>query len=237
MKPLSNRVRDCGTYGRVAAGLPRSRPPPSWMRSESMDTILACKTCDLVQRVERLRPGTAAECCRCGSIVAEYRTGNLARTGAFSLAALILYVPANVYPILRMQLYGAYSDSTVWDGCVSLIRNDQWLVGAIVFVASILIPLFKLIGLFTLVVTTNARSARARTERMWIYRIIAVIGPWAMLDVFLLAVLVALVKLGELATILPGPGLLAFTAVVALTTLASASFDPALIWRRLEAAP
>ncbi len=195
-----------------------------------METIIACKTCGLVQRREKLDPGTAAECCRCGWIIGTRKVNSLGRTAALSLAALIFYVPANIYPILRMEFYGTHSESTVWDGCVKLFQDGQWLVAVIVFLASILIPLFKLLGLFFLVVTAKFKSVRQRQERTWIYNIITVIGPWAMLDVFLLSVLVALVKLGQLATVLPGPGLLAFTAVVVLTILASASFDPKLIW-------
>jgi len=196
-----------------------------------METITICKTCGLVQRVEELRPGTAAECCRCRSIIGKNRVDSLGRTAAFSLAALILYIPANIYPILRMNYYGAYSESTVWDGCVKLFQDGQWLVAVIVFSASLLIPLLKLIGLFFLVATAKFKTAGLRQERTWIYKIIEVIGPWAMLDVFLLAVLVGLVKLEEIATILPGPGLLAFTAVVVLTILASASFDSKIIWQ------
>ena len=195
-----------------------------------METVIACKTCGLVQRMEKLEPGTAAECCRCGSIVGKGGVDSLGRTAAFSLAALIFYVPANIYPILRMNFYGAYSESTVWDGCVALFKDDQWLVAAIVFLASIVVPLFKLLGLFFLVVTARIKSMRWRAERTRVYKVIDVIGPWAMLDVFLLAVLVALVKLEQLATILPGPGLLAFTMMVVLTISASASFDPKLIW-------
>jgi len=200
-----------------------------------METIIACKTCGLMQRTEELQPGMAAECCRCGSIISEHKVNSLARTAAFSLAALIFYLPANIYPILRMNYYGAYSESTVWDGCVSLFRDGQWLVAVIVFLASILIPLCKLLGLFYLVVTAKFNSPRRQQERTWIYRIIEMIGPWAMLDVFLLAVLVALVKL-EFATVLPGPGLLAFTAVVVLNILASTSFDPELIWEEPDKA-
>ena len=207
------------------------------MRGELMDTIVACNTCGLVQIAEELKPGAAAECCRCRSIVTEHKVSSLGRTAALSLTALILYVPANVYPILRMNYHGAYSESTVWDGCVNLFKNDQRLVAVIVFLASILIPIFKLLGLFFLVVTTKLKSARWRQERTWIYRLIEVIGPWAMLDVFLLAVLVALVKLQQLATILPGPGILAFTAMVVLTILASASFDQKLIWNEQDKAP
>lgn len=198
--------------------------------------IIACETCGLVQRLDELSPGMAAECCRCGSTITRHKANSLRRTAAFSLAALILYVPANLYPILRMDYYGAYSENTVWDGCVKLFEQDQWLVAVIVFCASILIPLFKLLGLFFLVSTAKVGSPRLQLERTWIYRIIKVAGPWAMLDVFLLAVLVALVKLEKIATVLPGPGLVAFTAVVVLTILAAASFDPKLIWGRTEEA-
>ena len=136
-----------------------------------------------------------------------------------------------------MNFYGAYSESTVWDGCVSLFQKGEWLVAAIVFSASILIPLLKLLGLFYLVIATKFGFTRWRRERAWIYKFIDVIGPWAMLDVFLLAILVALVKLGDLASVLPGRGLLAFTAMVALTILASASFDPKQIWAEPEKTP
>ncbi|HSL92818.1 MAG TPA: paraquat-inducible protein A [Candidatus Limnocylindrales bacterium] len=202
-----------------------------------METTVACRTCGLLQRMEELRPGTAAECCRCGSTLRERKVDSLGRTAAFSLAALIFYVPANLYPILRMEFYGAYSESTVWDGCVKLFRDGQWVVAVIVFLASILIPLFKLLGLFFLVVTAHFASARRLQERTWIYRTIEVIGPWAMLDVFLLSVLVALVKLDPIVTVRPGPGLLAFTSVVVLTILASASFDPTLIWEEADGRP
>ena len=195
-----------------------------------METLITCKTCGLVQRTEELGSGTVAECCRCGSVIGKRKVNSLGRTAAFALAALILYVPANIYPILRMEYYGAYTESTVWDGCVRLFQDGQWLVAVIVFVASILIPLCKLLGLFFLVVTVKLESRRWQRERVWTYKIIEVVGPWAMLDVFLLSVLVGLVKLKQIATVLPGPGLLAFTAVVVLTILASASFDPKSIW-------
>ena len=135
-------------------------------------SVVSCGTCGLVQAVDRLPPGGAAECIRCGSFLAAgASTGRLEVVAALSLAALVLYVPANIYPILRMRLHGSYSENTVWD-------------------------------------------------------------PWAMLDVFLLAVLVALVKLSTWANVVPGPGLVAFTAVVVLTMLASAAFDPKLLWER-----
>ena len=194
--------------------------------------VLSCHTCGLRQRVEPLAPGRTAQCARCGSFLAAGARGSLQATAAFAVAALILYVPANVYPIMRMHFYGAYSESTVWDGVASLAQHDQWFVAAIVFLASIAIPLAKLSVLLYLVISTALQRGRRLRDRTRIYRFVDVIGPWAMLDVFLLAVLVALVKLGTIATILPGPGLIAFACVVVLTMLASASFDPKLIWQR-----
>ncbi len=192
--------------------------------------VLFCPTCGLRQKVEPLPPNRTAECARCGSFLAAGARGSLQATAAFALAALVLYVPANIYPIMRMHFYGAYSESTVWDGVVSLAQHNQWLVAAIVFVASIAIPLVKLAVLLYLVGTTALHRRRWMRERTRVYRFVDAIGPWAMLDVFLLAVLVALVKLGAIATILPGPGLIAFACVVVFTMLASASFDPKLLW-------
>lgn len=197
-----------------------------------MDSIITCKYCGATQALEPLPPGSSAECFQCGSNIERWIPNSLARTAAFSLAALILYLPANIYPILRMESYGLYTENTVWEGCVRLFEDDQWFVAIIVFCASILVPLAKLLGLFFLVVTVRMKSQTLQRERTWIHKAIELIGPWAMLDVFLLAVLVALVKLKQIATILPGPGLVAFTAVVVLTILASSSFDPKLIWQR-----
>lgn len=195
------------------------------------EEIVCCGTCGISLRVEPLEPHSAAECPRCGSVVDERKSLSVIPTAALALAALVLYIPANVYPILRMERYGLFSETTVWEGVAELTRLGYWFVALIVFLASIAVPLLKLAGLFFLSVSAAAQSRRWRRQRTWIYRFIDVIGPWAMLDVFLLAVLVALVRLGQLATVLPGRGLLAFTGVVVLTLLASAMFDPKLIWQ------
>src|SRR5947208_16737853 len=100
-----------------------------------------------------------------------------------------------------MNYYGAYSESTVWDGCVTLFRDGRWLVAVIVFLASLLIPLFKLFGLFFLVSTTKFNSLRLRRQRTWLYKTIAVIGQWAIVDVFFLSILMAWLKLRHTATV------------------------------------
>ncbi len=199
----------------------------------AVDSVVACDTCGLVQEVEALTRGTAAECIRCGSFVAAPTSSRrLEVVAALSLAALVLYVPANIFPIMKMYMHGAYSESTVWDGIVLLMHHDQWFVAVVVFLASMVIPLVKLAGLFALVVTARMGWGRRLRSRTRFYKFIDAIGPWAMLDVFLLAVLIALVKLNTWAKVIPGPGLLAFTAVVVLTMFASAAFDPKQIWER-----
>jgi paraquat-inducible protein A len=196
------------------------------------ETLLACETCGLTQRIDRLEPGTVAECIRCGSPITWRGLGGLDVSLAFTVSALVLYVPANLYPILSMNMYGAYSENTVWDGVVSLWQYNEYFVAIVVFLASIVIPLLKLLGLFFLIVSAKLGKGRRLRSRTKIYRFLDVIGPWAMLDVFLLAILVSLVKLGDLARVMPGPGLLAFTCVVIFTILATQSFDPKLIWNR-----
>lgn len=200
------------------------------MEYQPTTIAIACKTCGLVHAVEPLASGMAANCRRCGSRIARRTSGSLHMTAAFSLAALILYVPANIFPILRLEMYGAISQNTIWDGCSRLFLDGEYVIAVIVFLASILIPCLKLIGLFFLVGSTKLKISRWKKQRTWVYRIIDTIGRWAMLDVFVLAVLVSLVKLQRLATIIPGRGLFAFAMVVVFTILASASFDPHLIW-------
>lgn len=195
------------------------------------ETVVACTTCGLVQRLPPAGARLAYACARCGAFLTEHKTAaGLHVTAALSLAALILYVPANIFPVLSMNMYGAYTESTVWDGVVKLAENEQWFVAVVVFLASIVIPLFKLAALFFLVATVRLGSRRWQRLRAQIYTFIDAVGPWAMLDIMLLAMLVAMVQLGHLATITPGPGALAFTCVVVFTMLASQTFDPHLIW-------
>lgn len=193
--------------------------------------------------MEKVRAGYVATCARCGAAMERRSFDSLHMTAALSLAALILYIPANILPILHLDMYGVESDNTVWEGVKLLWKDGDTAVSIIVFLASIAIPLLKLAGLFTLVIAARKRGKehrggprelKPRRRLTWIYLIIESIGRWAMLDVFVLAVLVAVVKLHKLATVLPGKGLLAFTCVVVCTLLASASFDPQLIWEDEE---
>jgi paraquat-inducible protein A len=184
--------------------------------------------------MEPLAEGMVANCSRCGAMMEKKTHASLHMTAAFSLAALILYFPANIFPILHMEIYGAVSESTAWDGVQKLFQGGDYPIGIIVFLASILIPFLKLAGLFFLVLGVKFRWPRGKLQRVWMYRVIDAVGRWAMLDVFVVAVLVALVKLQKMATVIPGPGLLAFGGVVVFTILASQSFDPQLVWNDEE---
>jgi paraquat-inducible protein A len=193
-----------------------------------MTGLISCRTCGLVQQLEHLPQGHKAECARCGEVLLRDRIYSRPLTAALALAALFLYVPANIYPVMVMHYLGRETENTVWGGIQALWVAGMWGVAIIVFLASMLVPLLKLVGLFYLVLAQGRSRQRFRTR---VFKIIEKIGPWAMLDVFLLAIMVAVVRFGKFATVIPGPGIIAFTAVVVLTLLAVASFEPRLIWK------
>lgn len=197
----------------------------------------ACPRCGLVHRIPPHGAGRTPFCARCGAAIT-HRRGSLERTAALALAALAMYLPANLLPILSIERFGVRQDATVWESVVQLYERGSVGVATVVFIASMVIPLAKLIGMFWLCVA--AAHPRGRRERARLHRLLDFLGPWAMIDVFLAAVMIALVKFGDLAVVLPGPGLIAYTALVVLSLLAAASFDPRLIWQNapvVEAQP
>jgi paraquat-inducible protein A len=192
------------------------------------EELTACETCGAIMRLPPEDSGQVSHCLRCGSRLRRYRADSRSKTTAFALAALILYVPANIYPMLTMQSLGQETENTVWGGVMTLYRDGTWFVATVVFLASIVIPVLKLLGLFFLA----GAGHRWPRESIRVYKTIRWLGPWAMLDVFLLAVAVALVKFGTFGAITPGPGVTAFTGVVVLTLLASSCYDPRTLWTR-----
>jgi len=145
-----------------------------------------------------------------------------------SIAAMAMYLPANLLPLLSIERFGVRQETTAWQGVVQLYERGSWGVATIVFMASLVVPLAKIVGLFWLCLA--AGNPGARLERARLHRLLEAVGPWAMIDVFLVAVMVALVKFGDIAVVLPGPGLGAYAAMVVFSMLASASFDPRLVW-------
>ena len=193
-----------------------------------MDTVIACETCGLVQQVDPVPEGAVALCARCHSQLVHRKPNSRMRTFVFSLAALILYFPSNFYPLVTAEYHGLHSETTILRGIHTLFTDRQYFIAGLVFCTSILSPALKIIGLLFISITLDWKGwERSRT---WAYKVIRVIDPWNMLEVFLLAISVSMIEMGRVATVHPGPGVFSFTAVVALTLLATLSFDPRLIW-------
>ena len=158
------------------------------------------------------------------------RSARLSRSAALAVAAGIMLVPANVLPVLSTKIGGAARTDTIMSGIIGLWHDGMWVISAIVFVASILIPLLKLLGLAVLMLAVRGRRVRRPRALTRLYSSLDFIGRWSMLDVFLVAFLAGAVQFGALATIEPRSGIVAFAAAVVLTVLATDAFDPRLIW-------
>ncbi len=193
-----------------------------------------CPTCYLLMAVpERFRDARLG-CSRCGSKVHHRKPNSLSRTSALLLAAAICYIPANVYPILEITSFGYTQSDTIISGVIYLLLNGNIPLAVIVFVASVVVPIVKIILLSTLVISVRRRSQWRPRERARIYRIVEVVGRWSMVDVYVVTILVALLHLGSMASVVVEEGAIFFSVVVVLTLLAAQSFDPRLIWDQIE---
>lgn len=174
------------------------------------------------------------KCERCKIKLHHRKPNSLSKTFALTIAASILYIPANVLPMtITDSLFGSQQD-TIFTGVVYFWQSGDYLVATVIFCASIFIPLLKLMILFFLIAVTFLQSKRAvefsPTTCAKLYRIVELVGRWSMIDVFVVSLLTALIQIQSLATIFAGPGAVAFAAVVVLTLFASLSFDPRIIW-------
>ena len=190
--------------------------------------LVSCETCSLLSRpAHTTEPGY---CPRCGAELAWRRHQSIQRTWAFVLAAAICYIPANVLPVLSTTTLGSTDSDTILGGVVFLYTSGSWPLALIVLIASVMVPLGKLVALVYLLITVQRGSFTSNHERTRLYRLVEFIGRWSMLDVFVDTFTVALVQLQPLMSVEPGPGVLFFAAVVVLTMIAAESFDPRLIW-------
>ncbi|MGU7772933.1 paraquat-inducible protein A [Burkholderia sp. MR1-5-21] len=195
--------------------------------------MASCHACGHVQK--RAQPHAATErCARCGAALHLRFPNSVARTWAFLIAAMILYIPANLLPMMRTASIVGSQEDTIMSGVVYFWVSGDWPLAVVVFVASILVPMLKLCVLLILVISAQRRSTWRPMQRTKLFRIVERIGRWSMLDIFVVTLTVALVHFRSLATITAGPGALAFGSVVVLTMLASLQFDPRLIWDPVE---
>ena len=189
--------------------------------------LYACHTCGLVSH--STQEGTSS-CGRCGSTLRFRKTHSIERASAYLIAAYILYIPANVLPIMETQSVLGREENTIVSGVAYLWHSGSWLLALVVFIASIVVPVLKLLAMTLLLITAYYESTWRPLERSKLYRLVELVGRWSMLDVYVVAILAALVQFHPLATVTPRSGAVYFGAVVVLSMLSAMAFDPRLIW-------
>jgi paraquat-inducible protein A len=194
--------------------------------------LIACHVCGQVCRdgVCQVGPHENMACARCGSALHRRKVASFSRTWALLIAAFLMYVPANLLPIMRTASLNDIDDNTILSGVVELWVKGSPDLAIIVFAASIVVPMLKFLVLSMLLVSSQRGSSWARHQRARLFRLVELVGYWSMLDVFVVSLLTALVRFNVLSRVEPLPGVIFFGLTVVLTMLASMSFDPRLIW-------
>ncbi|WP_421683695.1 paraquat-inducible membrane protein A [Stutzerimonas urumqiensis] len=193
--------------------------------------LLVCLEC------HQLNPAQSTDghpCIRCGAKVYSRRPHSIGKTWALLITAAILYLPANLLPIMTVRSFGSGTPDTIMSGIITLAQHGMLPIASVVFIASILVPTFKLVGIGLLLLSVQRHRRLSARQRIITFRFIEWIGRWSMLDIFVIAILVAVVNFGNLASVEPGLGATAFASVVILTMLAALTFDPRLIWDNTE---
>lgn len=206
------------------------------MKNEAFLTVadqgnLHCRVCSKIFNAHALKP---AFCPRCGARVHSRIPRSLSQTWALLISSMILYIPANILPIMSVEKLGAGKSDTIFSGVVSLINSNMIPIAVIVFIASILVPLFKMLILFYLLLSVQFKWKFNVVQRTQLYRLIEFVGRWSMLDVFVIVILITLVSFGKIISINAGPAANSFAAVVILTMVAAMKFDPRLMWDDLQ---
>jgi paraquat-inducible protein A len=205
--------------------------PPAPTGRVGSDSI-TCGTCEYLAEASREN----TRCPRCGARLHARKPDSIQRTTALVIAGYLLYVPANLLPVLSIVQFGREQPNTILGGVLELIQNRLWPLAIVVFTASIVVPLMKLLGLTLMLVLTHLRSDRWLRMRTRLFRLIDLIGRWSNIDLFMISLLVAMVQFGALTTVRPEPGAVAFAAVVVTTMFASRCFDSRLMWDAAERA-
>jgi paraquat-inducible protein A len=195
--------------------------------------LLSCHSCGLLSEAHS---GQHAEllCPRCGGALHRRKPNSLARTWALVIAAFICYIPANLLPMTVITSLGKAESDTIMSGVIYFLQHGEWPIGLVILIASIVVPLTKLFILVYLLISVQRKSQWRPVDRTRLYRVTEAIGRWSMTDIYVVTIMVALVRLGNLATIEAGSGAIFFGAVVVLTIIAAMTFDPREIWDNME---
>lgn len=194
-------------------------------------SLISCETCRLVVRLKPEAGKGHESCCpRCRGKLHHRKPDSLSRCWALTITAVLLFIPANLYPMMTVQTFGSGDPKTIFGGVMLLFHHHAYAIGMIVFIASIAVPLAKMVILIYLMLSVQLKWETSPFDRTRLYRVVELVGRWSMLDIFVVSILVALVNLGSIASILPGIAATSFAAVVVVTMIAAESFDPRLIW-------
>lgn len=189
--------------------------------------LVVCKEC---HRVHRYIPDAQMECIRCGAALHQRKPDSLRRTWAFLITSAILFIPANLLTIMNVSYFGSNDPSTIMGGVVVLVQMKSYAVALVVFVASIVVPVFKIFGIFLILLSLKHEIRISDRQRVRMFRFIEFIGRWSMLDIFVISILAALVNISGLAVITAGPAATAFGATVVMTMITANTFDTRLLW-------
>lgn len=189
--------------------------------------LTRCKVC---HQLNHVRAHQVMACARCGSAVQLRALPKVQQVWALLWAAIILYVPANLLPVMTVVSLGKETSDTLIGGVIHFLQGGSWLLALVVFVASILVPLLKIVVLIGLLLSIHYRWCYRLKDWTRLFRLVEFVGRWSMVDIFVIALLVALVQFGEVASILVNAGTLSFAAVVLLTLWATAAFDIRWLW-------
>ena len=193
--------------------------------------MAGCHTCG---QVVRLMDRSEAVCPRCDSDVHYRKHDSITRTWALLISAFIMYIPANTEPIMYTTSLGQQGSDTILSGVIYFLSHGDWPLALVIFTASVFVPMAKMIAIAYILIKVQRGSTRRQIENTRLYMLAELMGKWSMVDVFVVALLAALVQLGALTTIEPGPAGMAFALMVILTMFAAMAFDPKLIWDQKE---
>jgi paraquat-inducible protein A len=194
--------------------------------------LIACQACDLLQHETRLRDGAAAHCNRCGTELYREHADSLERSLACALAASVLFVVANTFPIVRLQLQTEQTQSTLYGAVHDLFAQGMWFVAGLVVVTTIVVPAAQIAAISYLLLPLRLGHAPRRFH--FAFRLLQSVRPWGMIDVFMLGVLVSLAKLSHMASVVPGIALWSFAGLMFLLAAATTAFDPRAFWIKVE---
>jgi len=196
--------------------------------------LATCSVCHQMVKLNSSKKRVIAICPRCNSEVHSRIPNSIQQTWALVVASIVFYIPANLLPMMYVHTFAGIESDTIISGVIYFMKTGSYLIAFVIFVASIIVPMVKLFILIYLLISVQKRSKLRQDERIRLYRLTEIIGRWSMVDVYVVAVMVALVHFGGLTEIKPGTGANFFLLVVVVTMFAAMRFDSRLIWDREE---